>query len=61
MVGNGGSDKPNYVQILKQHNLPKLEVSIDSKAGSEVDKYAMYSWSVQFVTVLVNPITGVVK
>ena len=47
--------------MLKQHNLPKLEVSIDSKAGAEVDKYAMYSWSVHFVGVLVHPLTGVVK
>jgi xanthine dehydrogenase YagR molybdenum-binding subunit len=51
----------NYEQILKQHNLAKLEVSIDSKAGAEVDKYAMYSWSVHFVKALVNPLTGVVK
>jgi len=61
LIGNGGSDKPDYLQVLKQHNLPKLEVSIDSKAGAEVDKYAMYSWSVHFVKVLVNPLTGVVK
>ena len=61
LIGNGGSDKPDYAQVLKQHNLSKLEVSIDSKAGAEVDKYAMYSWSVHFVAVLVNPLTGVVK
>jgi xanthine dehydrogenase YagR molybdenum-binding subunit len=61
LIGNGGADKPDYVQVLKQHNLPKLEVSVDSKAGAEADKYAMYSWSVHFVAVLVNPLTGVVK
>jgi xanthine dehydrogenase YagR molybdenum-binding subunit len=61
LIGNGGTDKPDYAAILKQHNLPKLEVSIDSKAGAEVDKYAMYSWSVHFVKTIVNPLTGVVK
>jgi xanthine dehydrogenase YagR molybdenum-binding subunit len=61
LIGNGGTDKPDYVQVLKQHNLPKLEVTTASKAGTEVDKYAMYSWSVHFVKVLVNPATGVIK
>lgn len=61
LIGNGGTDKPDYVQVLKQHNLPQLEVTTDSKAGTEVDKYAMYSWSVHFVKALVNPATGVVK
>jgi len=61
LIGNGGADKPDYAQVLKRHNLQQLEVSIDSKAGAEVDKYAMYSWSVHFVVVLVNPLTGVVK
>jgi xanthine dehydrogenase YagR molybdenum-binding subunit len=55
------SGESDYSQILKQHNLSKLEVTIDSKAGTEVDKYAMYSWSVHFVVVHVNPATGVVK
>jgi len=59
---NGDSiGQPDYAQILKQHNLQKLEATIDSKAGTEVDKYAMYSWSVHFVVVHVNPATGVVK
>ena len=61
LIGNGGADEPDYAQVLKRHNLQQLEVSIDSKAGAEVDKYAMYSWSVHFVVVLVNPLTGVVK
>jgi len=61
LIGNGGTDKPDYGQVLKQHNLPKLEVTTASQAGKEVDKYAMYSWSVHFIKVLVNPATGVVK
>jgi xanthine dehydrogenase YagR molybdenum-binding subunit len=60
LTGDSGN-QPDYVQILKQHNLPKLGVTTASKAGAEVDKYAMYSWSVHFVVVHVNPATGVVK
>ena len=58
---DGGVDNPDYVKVLKQHNLTQLQVITDSKAGTEVDKYAMYSWSVHFVAVLVNPATGVIK
>ncbi|MDP9077616.1 MAG: xanthine dehydrogenase family protein molybdopterin-binding subunit [Bacteroidota bacterium] len=61
LIGNGGTDKPDYAATLKQHNLPKLEVTVDSSGGPERDKYAMYSWSVHFVRVLVHPTTGVVK
>jgi xanthine dehydrogenase YagR molybdenum-binding subunit len=61
LIGNGGTDHPDYVNTLKQHNLPQLQVVTDSKAGAEVDKYQMYSWSVHFVVVHVHPTTGVVK
>ncbi|MCR8557456.1 xanthine dehydrogenase family protein molybdopterin-binding subunit [Mucilaginibacter sp. BJC16-A38] len=61
LIGNGGTDKPDYAAVLKQHNLPKLEITVDSSGGPERDKYAMYSWSVHFVRVLVHPTTGVVK
>jgi xanthine dehydrogenase YagR molybdenum-binding subunit len=61
LAGNGGSDYPDYVQILKDHKLNQLDTIIDSKGGPEADKYAMYSWSVHFVKVKVHPSTGVVK
>jgi xanthine dehydrogenase YagR molybdenum-binding subunit len=61
LIGNGGTDYPDYAKVLKQHNLPKLEVTTDSSGGTERDKYAMYSWSVHFVRVNVHPATGVVK
>jgi len=61
LIGNGGADKPDYVKVLKDHKLSQLEVVTDSKAGSEADKYQMYSWSVHFVVVHVHPATGVVK
>jgi len=61
LIGNGGADKPDYIKILKQHNLPKLEATTLSKGGPDMEKYAMYSWSVHFVKVNVHPATGVVK
>lgn len=57
----GTTDATNYIQILKQQNLDKLEVTTASKGGAEMGKYAMYSWSVHFMKVLVHPATGVVK
>ncbi len=61
LVGNGGTDNPNYVKILKDHNLPALEVISETDGGNGMEKYSMSSWSVHFVKVLVNPATGVVK
>jgi xanthine dehydrogenase YagR molybdenum-binding subunit len=58
---DGGTDKIDYANVLKQHNLPQLEVTTTSKGGEEQGKYAMYSWSVHFIKVLVNPATGVIK
>ncbi len=61
LIGNGGADKPDYVNVLQQHNLQKLEATTASKGGADMQKYAMYSWSVHFVRVKVHPATGVVK
>ncbi len=58
-TNEGGS--LDFVKILKDHNLPQLEVTTSSKGGAEQGKYAMFSWSVHFMKVLVNPVTGVVK
>jgi xanthine dehydrogenase YagR molybdenum-binding subunit len=55
------NDRTDYVAILKEHNLDKLEVTTVSKGGDEQSKYSMYSWSVHFIKVLVHPTTGVVK
>ena len=51
----------DYAQILRQNNLPQVDVTTSSQGGAEREKYAMYSWSVHFVRVKVNPATGVVK
>ncbi|HVW96095.1 MAG TPA: xanthine dehydrogenase family protein molybdopterin-binding subunit [Mucilaginibacter sp.] len=61
LIGNGGSDNPDYGAVLKQHNLPKLEAVTAVSGGSDMEKYAMYSWSVHFVKVHVHPSTGVIK
>ncbi|MDN5288640.1 MAG: xanthine dehydrogenase YagR molybdenum-binding subunit [Mucilaginibacter sp.] len=61
LIGNGDTDNPDYVQVLKQHNLPLLEVTTKSNGGDERKNYSMNSWSVHFVRVLVNAATGVVK
>jgi xanthine dehydrogenase YagR molybdenum-binding subunit len=61
LTGNNATDKLDYAQILKQHNLPSLEVITKSGSGEGRDKYSMNSWSVHFVKVLVNASTGVVK
>lgn len=58
---NGGSDSADYVQLLKKNNLTQLEVTTSSKGGAEMGNYAAYSWSVHFIQVHVNPVTGVVK
>lgn len=61
LMGNGGTDNPDYAKILKDHNLTKLEATTASKGGDDMQKYAMFSWSVHFVKVNVHPDTGVVK
>lgn len=62
LTGDTGSGTPDYAAILKQHRLPKLEVvSTSTDGGPDLNKYAMYSWSVHFLKVKVHPLTGVVK
>lgn len=55
------SKKIAYADVLKQNNLSELEVTKDSQAGDERNKYSMYSFAVHFVQVLVHPLTGVVR
>lgn len=50
-----------YDNVLKQLNLPYLEVTKDSQGGDEGQKYSMYSFSAHFAQVHVHPATGVVK
>lgn len=51
----------DYVDVLKQNNLPSLELTLESKGNPEAGKYSMYSFSAHFAKVLVHPLTGQVK
>jgi xanthine dehydrogenase YagR molybdenum-binding subunit len=55
------SKKISYTEILKQNNLPQLEVTESTKGSELMRKYSAYSYSVHFVKLLVHPLTGVVK
>jgi len=55
------SVKVAYTDILKQNNLPNLEVTQESVAGNAREKYSMYSFSVHFIQVHVHPLTGMVR
>lgn len=51
----------SYTDILKYHNLQKLEVTEESRSGPERDQYSMYSFGCHFVEVQVSPVTGEVR
>ncbi len=52
----------SFAEILKQQNLPELEVSEESSPdGSLRGKYSMYSFSVHFAEVQVHALTGQIK
>ncbi|HEY9195497.1 MAG TPA: xanthine dehydrogenase family protein molybdopterin-binding subunit, partial [Mucilaginibacter sp.] len=61
LAGNNGTGNPDYAKILTEHKLPSVEVTSTSDGGKNMHNYAMSSWSVHFVKVLVNAATGVVK
>jgi xanthine dehydrogenase YagR molybdenum-binding subunit len=61
LIGNGGTDKPDYVKVLQDQGLSQLDVTIKSSASSKMHDYSSYSYSVHFVQVKVNPRTGVVR
>jgi xanthine dehydrogenase YagR molybdenum-binding subunit len=61
LPGAEGSKGLSYSDILKFHHLPQLEVTEESKSGSERDQYSMYSFGCHFVEVQVNPLTGEVR
>ena len=55
------SKRVAYADVLKQTNLSELEVTKDSQAGDERNKYSIYSFAVHFVQVQVHRSTGVVR
>jgi xanthine dehydrogenase YagR molybdenum-binding subunit len=52
---------PDYPALLRQMNLPYLEVTTESKGGAEQQQYSMYSFSLHLVEVHVHPATGEVR
>jgi len=61
LAGTGGGDKPDYIKILKDHNLPFLETTVNSAAGPNVRKYSSHAFCAHFVEVNVHPATGAIK
>ncbi|MFA6085038.1 xanthine dehydrogenase family protein molybdopterin-binding subunit [Mucilaginibacter sp.] len=55
------TDAIDYANVLKQLNLPFVELTKESQGGEDAKKYSMYSFSAHFVQVYVHPLTGVVK
>jgi xanthine dehydrogenase YagR molybdenum-binding subunit len=53
--------KVAVTELMRANNLTVIDKSADSKGGPEQEKYSMYSFSVHFVQVRVNPMTGVVR
>ncbi len=51
----------DYADVLKQLNLPELEIIKESQGGDDAKRYSMYSFSAHFAQVYVHPLTGVVK
>lgn len=48
-------------ELMKVNNLTVIDKTTESKGGPELQNYSMYSFSVHFVQVRVNPLTGVVR
>lgn len=56
-----GGASVSYIDLLKNNDLPFLEVITESRAGPNAQNYSMYSFAVHFVKVLVNPLTKMVS
>ena len=61
MLATDKSQQIAFADILKQHNLPELEVTKESKGGPEQEKFSSKSFCANFVEVHVHPTTGVVR
>lgn len=60
-VSNNPSKKASVTELLKANELPSIVQTADSKGSAELEKYSMYSFSVHFVKVKVNALTGAVR
>ncbi|GAB3912244.1 xanthine dehydrogenase family protein molybdopterin-binding subunit [Larkinella knui] len=55
------SKKVAVAELMRSHNRMVIDKSGESKGGPNLQNYSMYSFSVHFVQVRVNPLTGVVR
>src|SRR6185312_7727223 len=58
---NDNNAAPDYIKILKDHNLPFLETTVNSAGGPNLRKYSSHAFCAHFVEVNVHPATGEVK
>jgi xanthine dehydrogenase YagR molybdenum-binding subunit len=56
------SIKMSYNDLFKQNNLSEIEITRETKGNTpEQKKYSMYSFSVHFIKLSVNPATGMIR
>jgi xanthine dehydrogenase YagR molybdenum-binding subunit len=54
--------RTTYTELFKHSAIPNIEITKESKGdGDNEKKYSMYSFSVHFVRLMVNSLTGMVK
>jgi xanthine dehydrogenase YagR molybdenum-binding subunit len=63
LAGKPADSKENidYAALLKEKNIPQIEVTHEAKKDEGAPKYSMYSFSAHFVKVHVHSLTGVLK
>ena len=60
-VAGSSSDNPDYIKILKDHQLPYLEITKQSHPNADSRKYSSHAYNVNFVEAHVHKATGMVK
>ena len=60
-VESAPGKKLAVADLMRTNNQTVIDKTEQSKGGNEQEKYSMYSFSVHFVQVRVNPLTGVVR
>lgn len=61
LTENGSGWQPDYVQLLKDHHLPYLEVEVQSGGSPSARNYSAHAYCAHFTEVRVHPQTGVAR
>jgi xanthine dehydrogenase YagR molybdenum-binding subunit len=61
LAGESESGKLDYASVLKTHNLPYYEVTVESSRPANARNYSAHAYCTHFVEVNVHPQTGIVK